>query len=238
MKNISMIYVLILCCCLFGCAGGRYSAYVVSYAASDIKSDKEYFLIPGDKNIELDDLEFVEMSKYIHRIMTDNGYSLCKNGDQCDEVIAVSYGIGSPTTETGSYSIPQYGQTGYSGSNTYGTITNHGNGTGTYSGTTYYTPQYGITGYTTNTFTVTKYTRYLKIVSFDAKLLMHNNKLKQLWTTTVLSRGTSCDLRRIMPVMAIAAKNYIAVDSGKTVEVDLNDRNPDLKKIRGELPNK
>lgn len=63
---------------------------------------------------------------------------------------------------TRSYSIPQYGVTGYSGSTTTGYV--YGN---TYSANTTYTPTYGITGYQNGVTTQREYTRVAVVEVVD-----------------------------------------------------------------------
>lgn len=56
------------------------------------------------------------------------------------------------------FMIPQWGVTGYSGAQTFGTFSRFGD-VGTYSGTTTLTPQYGVTGYATGVATQRVFTR-------------------------------------------------------------------------------
>jgi hypothetical protein len=56
------------------------------------------------------------------------------------------------------FMIPQWGVTGYSGAQTFGTFSRFGD-VGTYSGTTTLMPQYGVTGYATGVATQRVFTR-------------------------------------------------------------------------------
>jgi len=70
--------------------------------------------------------------------------------------------------------------------------------------------------------TITTYFRYCKIEAFDLKLFKTTNTEKQLWSTVITSRGSSNDLRMVMPYLLGAAEEYIGVDTGKKLEVVIN----------------
>ncbi len=101
------------------------------------------------------------------------------------------------------------GKTGVSSSNTYGTVSTYGN-TATVNSTTTYTPTYGVTGSTTHTGTYTTFTRYMFIDALDLNEYKKTEKQKQIWKTTVISTGSSGDLRRVVPVLVAASKPYVA----------------------------
>jgi hypothetical protein len=82
------------------------------------------------------------------------------------------------------YSVPQFGVTGYSGGYTTGTVYSYG-GLSTYSGTTTLTPQYGVTGYSTGVDTYTRFTRSLSVDIVNAA------NREKLWEMRLKSSGVN-----------------------------------------------
>jgi hypothetical protein len=215
------------------CGGGlKYYVKVDSFGDSDLYN-KSYVLLPVSDGI--DGLEFNEYSAYVHRALKKKGFSRSLNGiDEAKIVIFMDYGISDPKTYQESYSIPQWGQTGVSSSYTSGSIGSYGS----YSGTTSYTPSYGVTGYTSGTSSYTEYTRYLKLSAVDVIKWKSPNKseLTELWKTSVISTGSSGDLRKVMPILVVASEKYLGKDTGQQVEVTIEPEGPhkdDVKEIKG-----
>lgn len=171
----------------------------------------KYILLSGMKNIDDNNLQFQEFSKYLDKVLQQKGF-VKTNFENADVAIFLVYDISEPKQITEQYSIPIWGQTGISSSQTYGTANNQ---------TTYYTPTYGVTGYESGTRQYTIYTRYFKVYALDIEAYKNQNKRVQIWETTVISTGSSGDLRRVFPVLVVAAKDYIGTSTGKQVEIQL-----------------
>ncbi len=133
-------------------------------------------------------------------------------------VVALLYFVDQGKEVT--YSVPVYGQTGVSSSNTFGTVQTFG-GMGTYSGTTTYTPTYGVVG--SSTASATMYTRVLVLHMIDTKALA-NKEFKKMYEAKVVSRGKSGSLPAVLPSMIKALFEDFPGRSGKvrttTVTVD------------------
>ncbi len=160
------------------------------------------------------------------------GYIKADNIAAADIAIFLGYGIGDPETHQFTYSLPTYGKTGVSSSNTYGTVNTYGN-TATYSGTTTYTPTYGVTGSTTHTGSRTTYFRYLLLDAVDLDEYRKTEKEVQLWKTTVTSTGSSGDLRQVFPILVAASKQYIGSNTGKKVKVILSESDNRVTEVKG-----
>ena len=106
-------------------------------------------------------------------------------------------------------------------------------GFGAYSGTTTYTPTYGITGYTTETGSYTTYTRFLLLDAYDLAIYKREQKLSQVWKTNVISIGRSNDLRFVFPYMVAALKPYVAENTGRLVQVDIEEASPAVLELIG-----
>ena len=232
MRNLIIISFIAL---LVGCAAtGQPTFYVsVDSLASPIASTKKtYLLIPGNKGISRGDLQFQEYENYLKRVLNAKGYTPASSQDDADLAIVLSYGIGDPQNQQYSYSLPTWGKTGVSSSNTYGTATTYGNTTSV-NATTTYTPTYGVTGSTTHTGTRTTFFRYALITGYDYLEFKQSQKEVQIWKTTISSTGSSGDLRRIFPILMAASAPYIATNTGQKIPVSLYESDNTVKMIKG-----
>ena len=103
----------------------------------------------------------------------------------------------------------------------------------TYSGTTTYTPTYGVTGSTTHVGRHTTYTRFLLLDAYDVAIYIKENKMNQVWKTSVISIGSSNDLRLVVPYMITAMKPHLGTNTGRKVEVEVPADDPAVQLLRG-----
>ncbi len=220
---------------LAGCAGMQPTQFNVnldSISRADSSSKRSYLLMPGNKDTNANDLQFQEYASYVHRALAARGFVQAEDFDSANILLFLSYGIGNPQNHQYTYSLPVWGQTGYSGSTSYGTLNTYG-GYGTYSGTTTYTPTYGVTGYTSNVGSYTTYFRFIVLDAYDVGTYKREQKLDQVWRSTVTSTGSSGDLRRVFPVMVAGVYNHLASNTGQRVGVTLDETNPAVALIKG-----
>lgn len=235
----SNIFITVILAAIFsslsGCASMQptsFSVSVDSLASPEAKAKKRYILMPGGKGVDASDLEFQEFSKQVEVALTEQGFTKASEFNQADIAIFLAYSIGDPKTYQYTYSVPTWGQTGVSSSRTYGTVSSYG-GTGTYSGTTTYTPNYGITGSTTHVGTNTVYSRFLMLNAYDAPTFVIDEKMLQVWKTSVVSTGSSGDLRLVFPYLVAAMSPYVGTNTGRRVEVKIPANDPRIQTIRG-----
>lgn len=231
-KGIQIALPLFLIIALSGCTG--FSVHVDSLASPNAPIKKKYLLMPGNEGVTWDDLQFQEYALYLIRALESKGYVSTPSIEEADVAIMLSYGIGDPQEHQHSFSVPTYGQTGISSSTTRGTASTYGNIT-SLNAYTSYTPSYGVTGYKTYSRTRTTYFRYALITGYDLEEYKKTEKPVQLWQTTVTSRGTSGDLRRVFPVLIAASIPYLASDSGKKVKVLMLETEDAVKVVKGEI---
>lgn len=216
-----------------GCAvAQQFNVRVDSLARADFVGKRSYVLLPGNKGASAGDLQFQEYAAYVHRALAARGLVHARRVEDADIVVFLSYGIGDPQTHYYTYSLPVWGQTGYSGSTTYGTLNTFG-GYGTYSSTTTYTPTYGITGSSTHLGSATMYFRFILLDAYDLETYKQEKKLAQVWRSTVTSTGSSGDLRRVFPVMVAGSARHLATNTGQTVEIVLDKENAAVQYIKG-----
>lgn len=225
---------------LSGCAtigSPQFNVAINSLSSPSAATEKTYILLPGNKDVTWNDLQFQEYAGYLMRVLAAHGFVPAKTAAQADVAIVLFYGIGDPETHQYSYSLPVWGQTGIASSNTYGTVSSYG-GSASYSGTTTYTPSYGVTGYTSETGSYTTYFRYALITAFDFLKYRQSKKQVELWKTTITSIGSSGDLRQVFPILIAAAAPYIASNTGKQIHVSLHEADPIVKAVKGEADGK
>lgn len=217
---------------LLGCAGPMYHVKIDSISGFDTGTKKRYILLPGVKDVDPNDLQFREYSSYVERALSSAGYVRARDFKDANIAVFLAYGIGDPKDHQYSYSLPVWGQTGVSSSTTYGTIRSYGS-YGTYHGTTTYTPTYGITGYTTHVGSYTTFFRFILLDAVDLEEYRRSEKIVQVWKTTVTSRGSSGDLRRVFPVLVAAVRPYIGTNTGKQIDVTLTEGDKAVSEIKG-----
>ena len=164
---------------LFACAlVPRYHVDVSGYARGDF-STLRYWLLPAEKDVHPNDLEFEEYARYVEYALGKQGYQKANSADDAGVVIYLTYGIGNPEKNEYTITLPVYGQTGVSSSTTTGTINSYGNW-GTYTGTTTYTPSYGVTGYQNVQGSYVTYFRYLSLSAVDLQEYRNSGDIVEL----------------------------------------------------------
>lgn len=173
---------------------------VSSFAVFDALTErygKKIFIASAMKEVENNDLEFIQAAKYIENALRE--YSRVSTPKDADIIIRVAYGIGDPQrnydnviTSSG-YSYPV--------------------------GWMWFTvpPQ-------TKTIATTTYQRNLIL---EAYWLKGNESKTPIWKTTATSEGSISDIHTVLPYMIAASRGYIGISSGRQIDVRYNTNNPD-----------
>lgn len=206
---------------------------VSGLASASATGIKTYYLAPDDDKLPANDLQFVEFAGHVERALAARGMTRVYPGSQSlpDVFIFLDYGIGKPRKRIGTYSIPHWGQTGVASSTTTGTV----DSSGYYTAQTTYTPSYGVTGYSTGVYEYTTYTRH---ITLDAVYLEANDKVTPAFRTSIVSEGTSADLRQMFPILLLAARDHLGANTGsaQVIEVKMDDKR--ISEITGVQPKK
>lgn len=237
-QRFALIVLLASLTIISGCATTRklpFSVYVDSISAEGAGAKKSYILLPGNKDASAEELQFKEYAAYVQRALVEKGFVPEDRFEKADIAIFLTYGIGDPKEHLYSYSLPVWGQTGVSSSQTFGSVNTYGN-SGTYSGTTTYTPTFGITGYTSHVGSTTTYFRFILLDAYDLDSYRKQNKMSQSWKTTITSTGTTGDLRRIFPIMVAGSKMYLGTNTGQKIQVYIYDDDMAVLEIKGVKP--
>jgi predicted small secreted protein len=208
---------------LSSCATTKHFTVQIDSIGNDIyQEQKTYIAVPTDKDVSADDLRFKEYAGYIRKILAPKGYIEVNSSEDANIIVYLTYGVGDPELHTYAYSLPVYGQVGITVSP--GPAPGHPGQPPRKPPFEHFSPIFGIVGTKTEYQTVTTYFRYCKIEAFDLSLYRTTNTEKQLWSTIITSRGESDDLRMVMPYMIAAAEQYIGVDTGRKVEVVIDEK--------------
>lgn len=215
-----------------GCATPtRYFSKVDSLARPDTFEKRRYLLVPGNSDVRESDLQFQEFASYVKVALRDKGFIEAASFENADVAIFVTYDIGDPQTHRYSYSVPIWGQTGVASRTTQGTVSAYGN-TATYSGTTTYTPSYGMVGSSTQTSSYTTYSRFLTLDAYDIASYIEREEMIQIWRTSVVSTGSSDDLRLVMPYMIAAMKPHLGTNTAGRVEIVIPENDSRVRQVR------
>jgi hypothetical protein len=177
---------------------------VNAIAAPDASSKgNSFFIVPGMQHLSENDLEFMEVSKYITNGLSKKGYVRADSVKNAAILIRLGYGIGDPQTSSETVAISQ----GYSYAVGWMWFTEP--------------PK-------TKTIKETSYRRNLILEAYDLK---DPDRKSQLWKTTVKSEGTSSDLNRILAYMIAASYEYFGTSTGMQIDLRINGRDPRLLDI-------
>ena len=155
-----------------------------------------------------DSLEYEAYKEKIKQYLLMNNYV---ENDESNYLISFQYGIDNGKEKMGS--VPIFGQTGVSSSNTYGTVTSNSGGYGTYSGATTYTPTFGVTG--SSTYSYSEYKRFLNLYIYD------KNSNKIIYEAKVISSGTSNNLLSVIDEMIESLFKKFPGESGKSENIEV-----------------
>ena len=79
----------------------------------------------------------------------------------------------------------------------------------------------------------TTFFRFLILDAVDLEEYRQSEKVIEVWRTTVTSKGSSGDLRRVFPVLVGAAKSYIGTNTGKQIDITLTEQDERVLEIKG-----
>jgi hypothetical protein len=209
-----------------------YLVHVDSISDNSAQLNKTYLIMPGNKSVGANDLQFKEFAGLLVRAMAIQGYTLADAVQKPDIEVYLSYGIGEPETHTYSYSEPVWGQTGVNIYTQTDQYTGKDNVT-TQNSSTFMEPQYGVTGYTEKTGEYTVYKKFIVVDAFDMRNGAPGAQLKEIWKTSITANGKAKDLRKVFPGMLAAAAKYLGTNTGEDLSVEIAQDSPVLKAIKG-----
>lgn len=198
----------ILVVAVTGC--GRVRSNVTTFSeltADDIGS--RVIIMPYEE--QENSLEWRSYARMLADHFRNKGYEITDDINEANLAAFFGYGIDEGQQVTSTYSIPQFGVTGYSGAYTTGTVSSYGSGYGTYTANTTLIPQYGVTGYSTGTKRDTVYTRSLWIDLLDVE------SYEKKWEMRLTSQGSCASFKPVAPTFFEAAFQSFPMGDGGEV---------------------
>ena len=187
----------------------RYLVKVDAYGNDNYLHEKKYILVPSDSTINTKDLQYIVFSDMIKKSLSQKGYIEATKPDEANVAIFFKYGISNPKTFHRTISLPQWGETGISSTNTSGSVEiNPFSNNINYNQKTSVTPSYGITGMNRIPLTIVQYLRYLTLTAYDLDEYKKNGDEKIIWNMVITSIGRSGDLRRVFPYLLVAGETF------------------------------
>ena len=219
-KKINYFIFLIIILFFGGCTTLRHSVQVSSYT-SDVPVGNRYFIQAAeekrkDKSLEL---QLKEFEKYLDLTLAKKGFVKVKNIKNADQFIVYNYNISEPRTYTYSYDEPVW-DTVLRPHTRYRKID------GRYYPYTHWEHDYEMVGYRTRVRTKTIFTKDLQLTSFD------RNKSKSFWQVNASMSDTSGDLRYSIPFMARGLENYIGINSGQVINIEIPEDDVEVQLLR------
>ncbi|MCK9605669.1 MAG: hypothetical protein M0R33_04365 [Methylomonas sp.] len=197
------------------------SSEVDALATNEAQSKRRFVILPGNKDINPQDLQFMEFKGYVEKSLLNRGFIKVEQMQDGDAVLFLNYGTGEPQLRQYSYDVPVMNNFGYY---------------------PYYRPyRYypSMTyGYTQHTETYAVYKRYLTLEAYDMAAYLQQKTPIQLWKVSVQSQGQSNDLRLIFPYMVTAMQPYLGTNTGHMLTVKVDETNLLLKDISTGNPNR
>lgn len=190
------------------------SADVDALATGEAQGKRRFVILPGNREVSAQDLQFIEFKGYVEKALLNRGYVKAGQLQDGDVVLFLNYGSGEPQVQQYSYDVPVMGNFGY-----YPYYRRYG----FYSSMNY--------GYTQHIETYTVYKRYLMLEAYDMAAYLQHQTPIQLWKINAQSQGQSNDLRLIFPYMVTAMQPYLGTNTGHMVTVKVDEANPLLKDI-------
>lgn len=226
---------LLLSAVLVAVSGGctMHKVQVSALSTSGAADKRCYTLYPCNEGVEPSDLEFQSYAEFIRRALAQRGYHEADSMDEANVGILVQYSVSDPIERVSTYSIPIFGQTGVSSSNTYGNIQSMGGNQYNYNAHTTYNPTYGVTGYSTGIDVTINYATRMALYAYDIDAYKESGAEKLIWEIRTSCEGKCSDLRRMMPVLVAASYQYFATDTGKEISVSIHERDERVKAVKG-----
>lgn len=165
---------------LMGCTT-QVNTQVDAYSSIPDDIEPRTVYIAPFRGMSSSDLQWQAHARVLAAVLNEKGFTIAPRQRDARLTAFFGFGIDQGETVQTSYSIPQWGVTGYSGATTTGSVFGS-----SFRATTTYTPRYGVTGYRSGIATNVVFTRSVAIDMFD------NRTRQQVFQARGVSRG-SCN---------------------------------------------
>lgn len=176
-----------------------------------------FIVLPGNPGTDTTDLQFLEVRGFTIRALVGRGFVQGTLLD-ADVAVFVRYGIGAPQNTVYTKTSDVYGFGPSSTTTTTGTVTGSG-GSADVSATSTTQGGYGVVGTRTTAESRTSYTRWYELSGVLIARFRQDGSIVEGWRTSVVSEGSSGDIRRVLPYLIVQATPYIAKRTQQGVQV-------------------
>ncbi|MGR8932149.1 MAG: hypothetical protein ACU836_16075 [Gammaproteobacteria bacterium] len=194
---------------------------VDALATKDAQNKRHFVVLPGNKALKEQDLQFIEFKAYVEKALIASGFSKADSPQDGDVVLFLDYGVGEPQSYQYAYDVPVWNNMGF-----YPFYRRYG-----------YYPMMSSYYYAPRVETYLVYKRYLSLEAYDMAAYLQQKTPIQLWKISVQSLGTSNDLRLTLPYMITAMKPYVGINTGHMVNIEINEHDPFLRELLLSNPN-
>jgi hypothetical protein len=230
-KTISRIGALFLILSwLSGCANS-FTVQVNAIAKSNQPDNQQvrYVLVSGMSKIDQDNLFYREYSAYFDHVLQSHGYTKVKTRADANMEIRFEFGMSEGRPGLSMQSWPIYETTGPETV----TITERASDGSSTTRTLYIPPRITRVGTSTET---RSYTLFTHVVNLQARPLNAQGEAGEVqWMIQINSTEETNDQRLLMPYMAAAMRNFIAINSGQQTEVTILFDDPYVLELKGLL---
>lgn len=202
---------------LSGCAHTE-DLQVSAITAKDAPVQYKKFVIVSDKNEVVDnDLTFSEFARQVASVLDLQGYVQVKNLDDAQIMVVLTFHISEPQTKTEIVNTPVYPTVGpfYPGRFGY-----------------YPYPLLGYPVYQPMVHQSIVYKKLVRLQALDAAAYANQKIIKPLWDIQITSNNQNGDLRYMFPYMLVAAQPYIGQNTGHSINVSVDDKDPMVAALR------
>jgi hypothetical protein len=195
------------------------STYVIRIRATSTRAlpvGLKYVLLPGNKGGYADQ-EFEEYAGYVRKVLTELLYTEAETPDSADNIILLSYGLGTPSINADPLVRPALYETSKAtkiiSAVAYGLDSAGGRSD---------------SGLAPLIIPVAHpRTRFFSLEAMDAK----TSEKVTLWKVVAISRGYSADLRKVVPAMLAACKPFIGRTSTREEVVQMREDDEQVRVI-------
>lgn len=202
---------------MMGCASQKVVSTVTVFHALDEKNLPSFATFARKE--QRGSLEFKAYEKMVIDSIVAKGMKE-KTIFDADAIVFIDYAIDNGKEQISS--LPIFGQTGGGVSTTTGSFV--GQRPAAFNATTYTAPTFGVVGVSTSSDTV--FTRRLAVEMIDRKILENEDRYQKIYEASVVSKGGSDSLPKIVPYMIKSLFSEFPGNNGaeKIIEVPIDKR--------------
>ena len=215
---------LLTCACS---ATREHQVFVDAFARSDALSNRA-FVLEAAPGIDAQGFLFEEFRRYAEDALASRGFEPAHDPANAALVVRLGFDAGPAQQREYSYSVPIWGETGFATQTTHGKLDPS---TGQFHATTHFYPSYGVVGTSQERGSVTLFPLHVLLQGFAADS-GPESRARPLFETHALTWFESDDLRAAMPVLMLAARDWIGVNSGERLAIAIPVDDPRLAELR------